>query len=88
MSGKREIPIVPVAKVTPGFVKTGTWRVYKPVIDLSRCSRCATCWLYCPETAITLDKDGYPHIDYNYCKGCGICANECPTKAISMVEER
>jgi len=45
------------------------------------------CWLYCPDAAIELDEDGFPHVNYDYCKGCGICANECPRKAIEMVRE-
>lgn len=72
--------------------KTGSWRVERPVIDLSRCTpakrgkaACHLCWLYCPDAVIT--KDIEPKIDLEYCKGCGICAEECPTGAIEMIEE-
>ncbi|HDI74458.1 MAG: ferredoxin [Thermoprotei archaeon] len=66
---------------------TGSWRVFKPIIDREKCRKCLLCWLYCPEAAIRVSEENYPEIIYEYCKGCGICANECPVKAISMVEE-
>jgi pyruvate ferredoxin oxidoreductase delta subunit len=72
--------------------KTGSWRVLRPIIDLTRCipakkgaPACFLCWLYCPDAVVT--KTVPPAIDYEYCKGCGICAEECPARAISMVEE-
>ena len=65
--------------------KTGSWRIFDPVIDYGNCSKCRTCWLFCPEAAISIDEDETPHIDLDYCKGCGICAEECPKKCIAMV---
>jgi len=65
---------------------TGTWRIYKPIVDLSRCTGCAIYALYCPENVVEI-VEGKARIDYDYCKGCGICANECPVKAIEMVRE-
>ena len=62
------------------------WRVFKPEIDLEKCTGCQLCWIYCPETAIKL-VDGKPEIEYHKCKGCGICVNECPVKAIEFVRE-
>ncbi len=67
---------------------TGLWRSFKPVIDRSKCVKCLTCVVYCPEDVIDVDEEGYPVINYDYCKGCGICARECPVKAISMERER
>ena len=64
--------------------KTGDWRIFKPVMDKEKCTKCQFCWVYCPEAVI--DKDTL-EIDYYYCKGCGICAKECPVKAIEMVRE-
>jgi len=64
--------------------KTGAWRVFKPVVDKEKCSRCGLCELYCPDNAINADLD----IDLDFCKGCGICANECPKKAIAMVKNQ
>ncbi|RLG77295.1 MAG: pyruvate ferredoxin oxidoreductase [Thermoprotei archaeon] len=77
---------------------TGTWRVFRPVMDVEKCVRCLICWSYCPEPAIRIvdkpyrTKQGREYkftleIDYDHCKGCGICAQECPVKAIQMVEE-
>ncbi len=65
--------------------KTGTWRVFKPVIDTGKCIKCWRCWIFCPDAAIS--RNEYPSIDYEYCKGCGICSNVCPVKAIEMRRE-
>ncbi len=79
------IPVSNPAEAAAG--RTGLWRVFKPVIDKSKCVKCWVCALYCMEDVIDEGPDGYPVIDYEFCKGCGICANECPTKAIDMVPE-
>lgn len=63
--------------------QTGNWRSERPVIELSKCKRCFLCYLYCPEAALHLDADNFPHVDYDHCKGCMICYEECPTDAIS-----
>lgn len=72
--------------------KTGSWRVRRPLIDITVCipaktnkKACFNCWLYCPDGLIT--RTIPPTIDYEYCKGCGICVEECPVDAIRMVEE-
>lgn len=62
---------------------TGNWRTERPVIDLAKCKRCFLCYLYCPEAAMKLDADNFPHVDYEHCKGCLICHEECPTRAIA-----
>ncbi len=48
--------------------RTGTWRVYRPVINYSKCTKCGICWLYCPENVIEWLEDKNVRIDYNYCK--------------------
>jgi len=63
--------------------QTGNWRTERPVIELGKCKRCFLCYLYCPEAALRLDADNFPHVDYDHCKGCMICYEECPTDAIS-----
>ncbi len=32
--------------------KTGSWRVFKPVINYEKCIRCMICWQFCPEPSI------------------------------------
>ena len=63
--------------------KTGTWRVFRPVMDKEKCNECGLCVSYCPDAAINEKLE----IDLTYCKGCGICSNECPKKAIVMMRE-
>ncbi len=67
--------------------KTGLWRLERPVVDTSKCTRCFQCEIYCPANVIRVDKEKGAMINYDYCKGCGICANVCPAKAITMVKE-
>ncbi|RLF11150.1 MAG: 2-ketoisovalerate ferredoxin oxidoreductase [Thermoprotei archaeon] len=66
---------------------TAGWRVFTPVIDEKKCTKCYLCWAFCPENAIKIADDGFPKTDYRYCKGCGICSNECPAKAITMIRQ-
>ncbi len=63
--------------------RTGTWRVFRPVVDRERCNACGLCAIYCPDGCI----DAELAVDLEHCKGCGVCANECPKKAIGMVRE-
>ncbi|HVO95863.1 MAG TPA: 2-oxoacid:acceptor oxidoreductase family protein, partial [Terriglobales bacterium] len=67
--------------------ETGNWRTERPVIDLAKCKRCFLCYLYCPEAALRLDAENFPHVDYDHCKGCMICFEECPTDAITRRQE-
>jgi len=49
------------------------------------CTECGNCHIFCPESAIKTDPEGYGYIpDMDYCKGCGICVNECPRGAMEM----
>lgn len=66
--------------------KTGTWRVFRPIIDVEKCIKCWRCWIFCPDGVIS--RNDYPIIDFEYCKGCGICAQECPVDAIQMEREK
>lgn len=64
----------------------GSWRVFKPVIDYSKCIKCLTCWFQCPDFAYEVNKKtGSPIVREKNCKGCGICAEHCPVKCIKMV---
>jgi pyruvate ferredoxin oxidoreductase gamma subunit len=66
---------------------TDGWRVDRPVIDESRCTRCLLCFVLCPEGAIALTPDNLPKVDYDHCKGCLICVRECPPHAIHEIRE-
>jgi pyruvate ferredoxin oxidoreductase delta subunit len=66
--------------------KTGSWRVFRPIMDKDKCVMCENCFIFCPEGCIK-EKDGKFEIDYDYCKGCLICEEECPVKAITSVRE-
>lgn len=82
----KDLPLGGVAFRLSTDVKTGDWRALRPVIDHEKCTKCMTCWLFCPDMAIIWNGERV-YVNYNYCKGCGICAHECPVKAISMVPE-
>jgi pyruvate ferredoxin oxidoreductase gamma subunit len=70
-------------------VHTGLWRTMRPVIELERCNRCWwVCSTFCPDSAISINKEGYPEVDYEHCKGCMICVAKCPPHAIEAVSER
>lgn len=80
-----DIPVGSRAQLRPQRY-TGSWSIFRPVVDKEKCTKCGTCVIYCPEAAITMMDDGI-EIDYNFCKGCGICANECPVVALTMERE-
>ena len=63
----------------------GAWSNFKPVIDYDGCTKCMICYVYCPDSAFTIDSNGFPIVDYEACKGCNICKTECPPKVISLV---
>jgi len=67
--------------------KTGSWRVFKPVFDHEKCSKCGMCATLCPEGCVKEDAEGKFEPDYDYCKGCGLCSAECPKDAITMIQE-
>jgi len=68
--------------------KTGSWRVFRPVIDQKKCIKCSACWRSCPDAAIYVDGKGAYRVNYDYCKGCLICMKECPVDAISKELEQ
>ncbi len=67
-------------------IKTGGWRVFRPVLNQELCNKCELCFWFCPDGSIKFEGD-HMQIDYEYCKGCGLCAHECPKKAINMQRE-
>nr|BAL57040.1 hypothetical conserved protein [uncultured crenarchaeote] len=66
---------------------TGTWRIDRPIIDYAKCTRCMICYIYCPDSVISLRDDLSPVIDYSNCKGCLICYVMCPPRAIKTEAE-
>ena len=69
-------------------VRTGLWRVLRPVIDYDHCKHCWwVCSTYCPDSAIKVTTEGIPEIDYDHCKGCMICVAKCPSHAIGAIPE-
>jgi len=66
-------------------VRTGDWRVFRPVWDMKKCVKCRQCWLMCPDAAIKWK--GRPAWDDQTCKGCLICIEVCPSKAIRAERE-
>lgn len=85
----RELPIGALI-LEPGNsseYETGSWRTFRPVIDMAKCTHCMFCWVYCPDSSIVVKDSRLVEVDLEHCKGCGICARECPPKVITMVEE-
>ncbi len=85
--GAKAVPVI--TKVGNSVArKTGNWRIFTPKLtDKSKCVKCGICYLYCPESTISLDKEGYPVVDYEHCKGCLICVHECRPKAMEAGKE-
>lgn len=76
------------AAATSMAVKTGLWRIMRPVMHHDKCSKCWwVCSTFCPDSAISLNSAGYPEIDYDHCKGCMICVARCMRHAIEVVPE-
>ncbi|MFH0714210.1 MAG: 4Fe-4S dicluster-binding protein [Candidatus Diapherotrites archaeon] len=67
---------------------TGSWKVFRPVVDEKKCIKCWLCWVHCPDTAIKLREDDFVFSDYSICKGCGACAEVCPVKCIAMEKNK
>lgn len=84
---EEDLPPAPLATTPSSVIATASWRTFRPVIELEKCTRCNVCWKFCPDDAIGFDEKGFPEVRLAYCKGCGICAEECRPRAIAMVKE-
>ncbi len=88
-SGLKKAEIVKKASTAPLISYSrvvSDWRVSRPVVDKAKCVGCKRCWVYCPETAISMVEEK-AEVNYDYCKGCGICSEECLVDAIKMERE-
>jgi 2-oxoacid:acceptor oxidoreductase delta subunit (pyruvate/2-ketoisovalerate family) len=74
------------AEVNLGLGESAAQREAARCFSCGTCNACDTCWLYCPDVAISRHDHTY-EVNYDYCKGCGVCAEECPREAISIEEE-
>lgn len=55
------------------------------LLDSERCRRCWwICRSACPQGAIGVTHDGWPHIDSHACNGCVICVVACPQRALEL----
>ncbi len=76
-----------MAEVNLGFRQADAQREAERCFSCGTCNGCDTCWLYCPDVAISRSEHTDYQVNYDYCKGCGLCAEECPREAISIEEE-
>ena len=74
--------------------ETGSWRTFRPQVDISKCIHCLFFWVYCPDSSIVISTEGLSAkdvkmigFDFEHCKGCGICASVCPKKCITMEKD-
>ncbi|NIM99977.1 MAG: hypothetical protein GTO24_18455, partial [candidate division Zixibacteria bacterium] len=71
----KDLPHTPLSRPKAGSAgETGFWRTFCPVFDMSKCTGCLLCWIYCPEGCVERDEQDRPKVDFKYCKGCGVCA--------------
>jgi formate dehydrogenase major subunit len=82
----------PAERLAAGFTEeTATIVAASALAEIERCyscgycNSCGTCFVFCPDAAITWD-DG-PNFDFDYCKGCGVCSTECPGHVLIFVKE-
>ena len=78
--------IIPDAGNSRDYV-TGGWRSERPFRDDEKCTQCLFCWIYCPDSAISVADEKVGPFNYDHCKGCGICRKVCPADAITMAPE-
>jgi len=76
------------ARQTSVKVRTGLWRMQRPVINYDHCNHCWwICSNSCPDSAINIEQGNNPVVDYDHCKGCMICVAQCPAHAIESIAE-
>ena len=64
-------------------------KLFHPVIDQKKCTKCTLCVVFCPEDCIDMvGKSGFPKVEYKRCTGCLVCLRECPYNAIYEEREK
>ncbi len=66
---------------------TGGWRSMRPVWDSEKCTNCMLCWVYCPDSSVSVKDGAMTGIDLYHCKGCGVCVQECKFGALELIPE-
>lgn len=65
----------------------GAFSEAKRCFKCGYCNQCLNCYVFCPDTAISVTSNREPVVDYDHCKGCGICVRECPRGTICEIRE-
>ncbi len=55
-----------------------------PLLDETRCRRCADCIAVCPTKCLSMRSDGPFLIRPTECVSCGLCVLVCPSAALSL----
>ena len=79
------LSFLPVTQPKRGAAgKTGTWRIFRPVIDMKKCTypKCTLCADKCPMDSIDFAHN--PPVFHHNCEGCDLCFSVCPQDAISV----
>lgn len=79
-------PMEPFVEETSSLTEAEVRAEIERCLSCGHCNTCGTCFVFCPDGAITWDNG--PVIDYEFCKGCGICVAECPGHGLILVNER
>lgn len=87
----REVPfgaVVPAPVRVQEMFITSNWRIYRPVIDHEKCTRCLNCYIFCPDSCWSYNEaEDMMELNLDYCKGCQICIHQCPSDALTPVPE-
>ena len=58
-----------------------------PLLDETRCSRCADCVAVCPTNCLTMQEAVPFLVRPTDCVSCGLCVLVCPSAALSLASE-